>query len=254
MKSDFKRVPAVEKCFGILDVLSSSRNPMGISELAKNLNYNKSTVFNIVNTLTNLGVLERVEGNRFHFGTTLYLLGRAACNRSKLIQTVHPFLEKINEQTKLSAFLGIRSGLRAVILDKVDSAFDIRISSDIGMRLPLLAGAGGRALLSLLKDEEIDEILASGELKKFTDKSCVEKEEYKRQVIRVREEGIALDDEEYIDGIFAFAVPLRIPTNDLQAAIWAVGLKKLVPDQVISEYSEFLKQAAAEIESRFFIE
>jgi hypothetical protein len=38
-----------------------------------------------------------------------------------------------------------------------------------------------------------------------------------------------------------------------QAAIWAVGLKRLVPEQVIPEYSRLLKQIAAKIESRFLV-
>ena len=66
---------------------------------------------------------------KFQFGTRLYLLGRAAGRTSELIGTVHPFLEEINQKTKLSVFLGLRSGLKVVIIDKVDSAFDIKIHS-----------------------------------------------------------------------------------------------------------------------------
>jgi DNA-binding IclR family transcriptional regulator len=50
------------------------------------------------------------------------------------------YLIEINRKTMLPAFLGIRSGLKAVIIDKVDTAFDLKISSEVGMRLPLFAG------------------------------------------------------------------------------------------------------------------
>jgi DNA-binding IclR family transcriptional regulator len=254
MKSQFKRVPAIDKCFAVLNLLAGSERSMGISEISTALHINKSTVFNMVHTLTDLGMLELNGENKFRFGVGLYALAKVAGRSSQLIQTVHPHLEEINRKTKLSAFLGIRSDLRAVILDKVDSAFDIRMSSEIGMRLPLLAGAGGKALLSQLDDEEMDRILAGEDLRRFTARTCVTKESYKKMVRKVREEGIALDNEEYIEGIFAFAVPVRSPMNNLQAAIWAVGLKTLVPDKVIPEYSAFLKQIAAVIESRFFLD
>ena len=224
---------------------------MGISDISKALKYNKSTVFNIVYTLSDLGILEYGHNNKFRFGTQLYVLGKAASSGSELINTVHPYLEEINQKTKLSAFLGIRSGLRAIIVDKVDSAFDIKISSEIGMKLPLLAGAGGKALLSQLSDAEIDKILSQNKLKKFTRFSCVNKEKYKKMLEKTRQDGIALDREEYIEGICAFAVPLRTDRPDSQAAIWAVGLKMQFTDEVIRRYSQFLKEITKNIEIRF---
>ncbi len=251
MKSKFNRVPAIDKCFTILGFLVRSKKPMGISGISKALKYNKSTVFNIVYTLNDLGILEYGRNNKFRLGTQLYALGKAASRGSELISTIHPYLEEINQRTKLSAFLGIRSGLRAIIVDKVDSAFDIKISSEIGMKLPLLAGAGGKAFLSQLSDAEIDKILSQNKLKKFTRFSCVNKEKYKKMIERTREDGIAFDREEYIEGICAFAVSLNINRPDFQAAIWAVGLKKQVTDEVIPRYSEFLKEIAKKIEIRF---
>ena len=254
MKVEFKRVPALDKCFTILGFLARSKKPLGISDISNALEYNKSTVFNIVYTLNDLGILEYGRNNKFGFGTQLYALGKAASLGSELISTVHPYLGEINRKTKLSAFLGIRSGLRAIIVDKVDSAFDIKISSEIGMKLPLLAGAGGKALLSRMSNTEIEKILSQNKLKKFTRFSCVNKEKYKEMIERTRQNGIALDREEYIEGICAFAVPLNINRTDSQAAIWAVGLRMQVKDEVIPQYSEFLKKIATEIEIRLSTE
>ena len=71
MTSGFKRVPALDKCFDILDFLANSSKAPGISEISKALGYHKSTVFNIVHTLVDLGVLEREPENKFRFGTRL---------------------------------------------------------------------------------------------------------------------------------------------------------------------------------------
>ena len=251
MSGEFKRVPAVEKCFRILNLLTESGKPLGISQISKALLYNKSTVFNTVYTLCELKILEAQGENKFWFGTELYLLGRAAGKGSELIQTVHPYLEKINKETKLSAFLGIRSGLRAVLLDKMDDAFDIKMSSEVGMRLPLLAGAGGKALLSQLPDAEIDRILSENELRKLTPRTCVDKTAYRQSIMKVREEGIALDRGEYIEGIIAFAVPLKTNKRGLEAAIWAVGLRRQVKEEMVPKFSGLLQEIAAEINLRF---
>ena len=251
MKPEFKRVPALDKCFSILNLFAKSKKPLGISDISKVLSYNKSTVFNIVYTLADLGILENGPGNKFRFGMQLYVLGRSSNQSSELINTIHAYLEEINRKTRMMVFLGIRSGQRAIILDKVDSTFDIRVMSEVGMRIPLLAGAGGKALLSLLPDAEIDRILSQNKLKKFTPFSCTNKKKYKVIIQKTRKEGIAFDMEEYIEGIRALAVPLNINRGNSPAAIWAVGLKMQVKDEVLPQYSEYLKKIATEIEIRF---
>jgi len=246
----FKKVPAVDKCFAILDLLAQSKEPMGISELSRNLNLNKSTVFSILHTLIDLNVLESQADGKFVFGTRFYMLGNMTAKRSTLIQTAHPYLERISEQTRLSAFLGIRSDFSAILIDKVDSANGIKLSSEIGMRMPSLAGAGIKAMLSQLPDEEIDGILARTELKRYTPKSVVDKAAYKREILEVRKQGIAHDWEEYIEGMVALAIPVKINGKNLQAAIWAVGLKHQVPESSVTDMTELLKAISQDLNCR----
>ena len=250
MSPAFKRVPAIDKCFAILELLVQSKESMGISDISGRLELNKSTVFNIAHTLMDLNVLENQPDGKFVFGTRFYILGNMAGKRSKLIQTAHPYLETINEKTKLSAFLGLRSDCRVILIDKVDSAYGIKVSSEIGMQMPILAGAGIKAMLSQLSDEEIDGILARTELKKYTPNSIVDKAVYKEEVLEVRKQGIAYDKEEYIEGMVAFAIPVKANSRDLQAAIWAVGLTRQVPNSSIPELIQLLKGISEEINYR----
>jgi DNA-binding IclR family transcriptional regulator len=248
--STSRRVPAVDKCFAILDLLAQSQEPMGISDISGKLDLNKSTVFHIVHTLRDLSVLETQRDGKFVFGTRFYILGNMAGKRSRLIQTAHPYLETINEKTKLSAFLGLRSDRQAILIDKVDSAYGIKLSSEIGMQMPILAGAGIKAMLSQLSDEQIDEILTRTDLKRYTPYSIVDKAAYKQEILEVRRQGIAYDREEYIEGMVAFAIPIKSNGRDLQAAIWAVGLTRQVPESSISELTRLLKGISEEINYR----
>ncbi len=251
-KGTYKRVPALDKCFAFLELMARVKKPMGISEISQALGYHKSTVFNMVHTLVDLGVLEEGSEGKFRFGPELYALGKAAGGGSELVSTVRPCLEEIGEKTRLSVFLGIRSGNRAIIMDKVDSPFDIKVSSQAGMAIPLLAGAGGKALLSQVPEAELDEILSNSRLKKFTHSSCASKKKYKAMIKRARLEGFALDDEEYIEGIRALAVPLRLNRDNLQAAIWVVGLKSQIKDEALPAVKSTLKEVAEKIETRLW--
>ncbi len=250
MKAEFKRVPALDKCFGILDLFTRGKKPLGISEISNALKLNKSTVYNIVHTLTDLDVLESDNG-KFRFGPRLYVLGKAAETGSELIRIIHPSLEEIREKTNLTTFLGMRSGTKVIILDKAESTFELKVSSEIGTRISLLAGAHGKVLMSLLDDDEINEILSKSELKRLTPFSCVNKKRYLELIKKVRKEGIAIEKEEYIEGIRALAVPLTLGRRDMQMAIWAVGLKNQIKDKTIPLFSSLLKETAEKIESHF---
>jgi len=251
VEGKFKRVPALDKCFALLDLMAHTKKPLGISDLSNALGYHKSTVFNMVYTLVDLGILENGTDGKFRFGPRLYALGKASGGGSELVSTVHPYLEEISKKTKLSVFLGIRSGKRAVIMDKVDSPFDIKVSSEAGMAIPLLAGAGGKVLLSQLSDAELGDLLSESKLKKFTPASCIQKQNYRNMIKKAREEGFALDDEEYIEGLRAFAVPLHLNRGNLHAAIWVVGLKSQIKDEVLPSFRSMLKDIARRIEIRF---
>ena len=119
------------------------------------------------------------------------------------------------------------------------------------MRIPLLAGAGGKAMLSLLSDDEIDRILSKHELKRFTPFSCTNKRQYKSMILETRKTGIAFDMEEYIEGIRALAVPLNFNGKDIIAAIWAVGLRDQIKDDQIGSYASYLKRIAEKLETQF---
>jgi len=245
-----KKVPAIDKCFAILELLAQSKEPMGISDISGKLDLNKSTVFHIVHTLVDLNVLENQRDGKFVFGIRFYILGNMAGQRSEIIQTAHPYLRTINERTKLSAFLGLRSDRQAILIDKADSAYGVKVSSEIGMQMPVLAGAGIKAMLSQLSNEEIDEILARTELKRYTPYSITDKGVYKKEILQVRKEGIAYDKEEYIEGMVAFGIPVKANGKDLQAAIWAVGLKHQMSDSSIPELTALLKGISEEINCR----
>jgi IclR family KDG regulon transcriptional repressor len=123
----------------------------------------------------------------------------------------------------------------------------MKVSAEIGMQMPVLAGAGIKAMLSLLPDEEIDEILARTELERFTPHSIVDKAAYRKEILRVRAEGVAYDREEYLEGVVAFAVPVVAGGKDVQAAVWAVSLASQVSEASVPQMTGLLKRISEEI-------
>jgi DNA-binding IclR family transcriptional regulator len=248
---NYKKVPAIEKCFSILALMAEANRPFGFNEIVRNLELNKSTVFNMLHTMNDLDILEKGPDGTYRLGSRLFILGRAAAEGSELIQTVHPYLESINNEFKLSTFLGILSDQKVIIVDKADRAHRIKISSEIGMRIPIFAGVAGKALLSQLSEADIDEILSKNTPKRYTPMTIIDKAAYKKEILSVKKTGIAYDREEYIEGLIALAVPLKTRREDLQAAIWAVGLKQEFREDVTVRIAQFLLNSVKEINHRF---
>lgn len=252
MSVNYKSVPAIQKCFSILALMAEEKRAFGFNEIVRELDLNKSTVFNILHTLNELNILEKGPDDLFRLGTTLFVLGKAAAGGAELIQTVHPYLESINNEFKLSAFFGILSDRKVIIIDKADGAHRIKISSEIGMRIPISAGVAGKALLAQLPETQIDEILSEIIPKPYTSKTIIDKAAYKKEILEVKKTGIAYDREEYIEGLIAAAVPLKTYRKDLQATIWVVGLKQEFREEdAMKRIVKFLSNTKEELNSRF---
>jgi DNA-binding IclR family transcriptional regulator len=252
MPLNYKTVPAIDKCFSILSMMAEAKRPVGFNEIVKKLGLNKSTVFYILYTLNYLDVLEKGQDG-YRLGSKLFVLGSAAAGGSELIKMVHPYLEAINKEFKFSTFLGILSGHKIIILDKADRAQMINVSTDVGMRIPLFAGAAGKALLSQLPEEKIDKILSETPPKQYTSLSIVDKTAFKNEVMSVKESGIAYDQGEYIEGLVSISIPLQTCKENLQGAIWGVGFKHEFREDVMVRITKFLLNIQKEINSRFLM-
>lgn len=242
----FNKVNAVYKCFDILDLLARNKGSMGVSEIASTVDLHKSTVYNILNSLVDLGVLNKTE-NKYSFGAKLYLLGQAIDYESLLIRKARPHLQRFSEQNKLTTSLAIRSGMRLVVLERIEPPGAITVSTKKGRVRPLLDGAHGRALLSILPDTEIQEILATTELLKHTPHTIADKKKYLAMIQKARHEGAVIEYGELYEGIWGIAVPILIPFLDIQAVIWTFGLEIKDNERSISAYAKSLKILAADI-------
>ncbi|PKN66002.1 MAG: hypothetical protein CVU57_07390 [Deltaproteobacteria bacterium HGW-Deltaproteobacteria-15] len=242
----FSKVNAVYKCFDILDLLARNNGSMGVSEIASAVDLHKSTVYNILNSLVDLGVLNKTE-NKYSFGAKLYLLGHVIDYESLVVRQVRPHMQRFSEETKLTTSFGIRAGMRLVVLERIELPGAITVATHGGKVRPLLDGAYGKAVLSILPDMEIQEILNTHELIKRTPRTVTDRKKYLAMIQKTRDEGVAIERGEFYEGIWGVAVPIAIPFLNTQAVIWAFGLEIKENERAINGYAKLLKRLATEI-------
>jgi DNA-binding IclR family transcriptional regulator len=84
--------------------------------------------------------------------------------------------------------------------------------------------------------------LEKSPLPRFTERSIVSSQDFLREVTRAREQGYAIDDEEYLRGIRAVAAPIRYREATV-AAMWVVGFVSNLTDPAMERASRELLEA-----------
>ena len=239
--------PSVKKAFEILGALSSSKEGLGVSEIARGLNMAKSTVHGMTSTLEELGAVMRDPyTKRYRLGLTLFELGRLAYSQIDLKTLARPIMEELMEKTQASVFLGILNWEHVTVLDIVESRQDLKITAPIGTAIPLFAGAVGKVFLASMKEEQTKKIVRSKGLTRFTKNTIVDPELYFQELKNVRKMGYAVDDEEYIPGVRAVASPI-VGLGQLMSAIWVVGFKASMDEKKMKALINETKKAAEAI-------
>ena len=242
--------PSVKKAFAILSAISSSKDGMGVSDLAKKLQMAKSTVHGMTSALEELGAVMRDPlTKKYKLGFTLLEIGRSAYYQIDLQTSARPITEELMARTQTSVFLGILNWDQVTILDIVESRQGLNITAPVGSTIPLFAGAVGKVFLASMPEEQAAKIVKSKGLPRFTANSIVDMDVYFSELRRVREKGYAVDDEEYILGVRAVASPL-IGLGQLRSAIWAVGFKASLDEKKMQKLTAKTQKAAKDISRR----
>jgi len=242
--------PSVKKAFAILSAISSTRDGLGVSELAKGLKMAKSTVHGMTSALEELGTVMRDPlTKKYKLGFTLLEIGRSAYAQIDLKTSARPVMEELMETTRTSVFLGILNRDHVTVLDMVESCQDLKITAPVGTTIPVFAGAVGKVFLASLDEEQARKIIKSKGLPRFTDNSILDTELYFQELNQVREKGFAVDDEEYIPGVRAVASPL-MGLGQLRSAVWTVGFKASLDEKKMKTLAAETRKAAATISRR----
>lgn len=238
--------PSVKKAFDILRVISSSREGIRLNEIAKALGIAKSTVHGIISILEEAGAVRKdISTRRYELGLTLFELGRKAYSQIDLREVARPVMENLMESIQETVFLGTLSGNneRILVLDVVECGHDMKITSPVGSTLSLFAAAPGKAIMACMSEDMVTDIINKKGLPRLTDNSITDTDLFMKEIKKVKENGYAMDFEEYMPGVRAVAAPLNLEEQPL-AAIYIVGFKKSLDDDKMDIIKTEITKAA----------
>ena len=202
----------------ILDLLSQSPDGASITELAEALSIDKGSASRLVATLANSGYAEKDEvSRRFHLGPQVVALSRSVLTRLPLREAAKPYLRQLMERTGECAHLAVAAQGKALYIDQVESPATLRVNAQVGMMNPLHCTALGKVLLAF------GDTPSPLTLESHTPRTITDPQVLQHELELIKQQGYAVDDEEFDTGIRCVAVPALDYRGKLAGALGISG-------------------------------
>jgi DNA-binding IclR family transcriptional regulator len=220
----------------LLDIISvlDREGPMGVTELAETLGVAKSTAHYHLSTLRRNGFVTK-DGTRYGLGLSFLKIGLQTRRREPLFDAAKEEINKLADETGELAILSIEQRGMGVYLYKRGGSDALDIDAPIGGSATLHNRALGKAMLSRFTEERVDQILDRHGLPETAEQTITAREDLKRVLQEVREEGVAFNREESIDGIHGVGVPITSAEGEVLGAISVAGPAKRLNGSLFSD-------------------
>ena len=213
----------LERAFGILQMVADAQDGVGVSAVAAQMGLPKSTVSRILVGLEAQGAVARSAENQFTIGNTIVQLAAQQSFTQSLAALARPILQQLAEETGETVAICVLDGLQSYYLDHVQSRqHAVQVRDWKGEHVPLHATSSGKVLLAWGSAELVDSALAKP-LQQNTARTITSAQTLRQELDRIRAQGVAVSDEEFVDDIYGFAVPILAADQTMIAALNLYG-------------------------------
>ncbi len=208
----------------LLEIIAETGS-LGVRELATRTGFPPTTVHRMIATLVERGYLQKNANTRNYSLSTRFLeFADRVQKQFDLIPMARPHLEQLCTDTGENVNLCVREGTVVVYIDHVHSqTHTLQTFTRLGARVPLYATGVGKVYLSYMETHELDAYLNEITLKSYTEKTITDRKILVKELIRVRKQGYAVDNQEKEHGVRCIAAPILNYNGLITAAISISG-------------------------------
>ncbi|WP_197515980.1 IclR family transcriptional regulator [Mycobacterium sp. 1465703.0] len=226
----------------------SELQPVGLTELTRQLGLPKTTVHRGLTSLAEDGWLEGDpdDSTRWIVGMKAFIVGSTVSNRGSLRERALPFMHDLSSDVGETIHLMIRDGDQVVLIERVDSPHPVRAIAPLGARAPLHASSNGKAILARLPSDEITHYVQSG-LSAVTARTVTRASDMYDELQLTRKRGYAVADEELQEGVVSIAAPILDSNSRPIGSVSISGPKPRMPKSVRPDYGRKVRSTAEQI-------
>ncbi|RAK16621.1 IclR family transcriptional regulator [Anoxybacillus vitaminiphilus] len=244
-------VKSVSRALDIIGIVSSEKNGLGVTEIAKQMDINKSSVYRILSTLVQYGYMEQdEETSRYKLGYKFLEMSSKLLESIDLRKEAKPYLQQLEKETNEVIHLVVYDQGEVIYIEKLEGTETLRMHSKVGKRAPMHCTAVGKAILAHLPSNVVLDILERKGMPKHTDKTITNQDEFLKELAQVKQKGYALDLEENEYGIRCIAVPIFDHAGKVVAAVSISGPTIRMTDERIKQLQPRMLQIGKQISAR----
>lgn len=240
-----RTVKTADTLFGVIECLYES--DATISEVADELDIAHSTAYDHLATLEQMGYLVK-DDRKYGLGLEFLRIGMKARDRLLLREIARPIIKRLAEETEEIVRLFVMEQNKAVIVELEQGTRGVVTGGAVGTALPLHWTAAGKAMMAYLPRSEVKAIVDDVGLSGRTENTITDFAELEAELDRIREEGIAFNNEESIEGLLAVGCPIVVDDTVHGAISIGAPVNRLDETGFQEELVIDLKGAANEIE------
>ncbi|MFB0506830.1 MAG: IclR family transcriptional regulator [Thermodesulfobacteriota bacterium] len=244
------KLTSLDKSLQVIDLLS--RHPGGLSlfELSAMLDFPKSTVHHILHTLLPYDYVARdPETRKYSLGFKFLEIGRVILDNIDIRRIARGYLRELHDECKETVHLAILRNGKVVYIDKIDTPGGLSSATYIGFTTDPHAAAGGKVLLSELSSSEIASIYQDRPLRVYGKNTLTHHDRLLDELKIVREQGYAIDGEEYYEGVRCVAAPIRAGGEVVAALSITGSIVTMTMERIHEELKQLVMRKAENISS-----
>jgi DNA-binding IclR family transcriptional regulator len=240
---------SVTRVFRVLELLAEE--PRTPSELARELDVDRSTALRLLRQLKATGYVARDDASQRYLcvGARFMRLVSRTPDHADLSDLVDPVLREFRLRYGEASLLAVPARGSMVYAVFFPSSQLLGVRERLGATRPMHSSAVGKAYLSGLDDDALEEELHRLTFVGGTAHAPTDRPALFRQVATARELGYAIDHDETSLGVSCVAVPLSIG-GSLMGAIGVTGPSTRLPDQLVKAIGPELRRAATDLDHR----
>ena len=241
-------VLTVEKALDLLDLLAGEPADATIPFFADQLGISRNKTFRLLATLEKRGLVDREEwSGSYRLGISAVELAQRFLMGASLIRYAHPVMARLARTHDEAVYMTVLRGDEVLFLDMVDCDRQVKAAPLVGRRFPFFTNASGKAIKALEARELWGQPGKRRNIKAFPDVAELEKE-----LIAIREKGVAIDIEGLGEGIISVAVAVRDYAGKVIGALTMLGPSfRMVASRLENEIIPSLVEGAEMLSMKF---
>ena len=232
----------------ILEEVAKVGVPTTPTEINRSIGLPKQTLHRMFASLESQGFLQREhDGRSYSPGLRMRSIAintiSSPGSRAARLAIMSRLAEDIGETCNLS----IPDRNAMIYADRIETEWPLRIQLPIGTRVPLHCTASGKLYLSTLPRSQLDRIINNTKLERRTSKTLIARETLSDEIDRIRSKGFSEDNEEFIEGMIALAVPINDQQGRFLSALAFHAPTPRMPFTAAHMHLDRLRDAANEL-------